>query len=109
MFAIENYTLISTPRKDRRSGGSALYIHDSVSFRVRDDLNLISNRGDMDGFDHSKSIFIEILNPTHKMLLLVIFIVLIVLILTCSPMTWKIALRKYPMKTSNVIFLVTSI
>jgi hypothetical protein len=38
LIDIENYTLVSVPRRDRRSGGSALYIHNSVSYHIRDDL-----------------------------------------------------------------------
>ena len=60
----ENYELVSTPRRNRRGGGSAIYVHDSVSYRKRDDLNLIANPSDDP--DHSESVFVEILNPTDK-------------------------------------------
>ena len=66
MLDIDNYTLINTPRQDRRSGGSALYVHNSVSFRFREDLNLISNPADTDELNHSESIFIEIVNTAKK-------------------------------------------
>ena len=54
---IENYVLISSPRVDRRSGGSALYVHNSVSYRIRNDLKLSNEI-----INHSESVFIEILN-----------------------------------------------
>ena len=61
---ISNYTLINTPRKNRRSGGAALYIHNSLSFKVRKDLELIqSNSSDI---DHSESVFVEIINADGK-------------------------------------------
>ena len=59
MCDIENYVLINAPRPDRRSGGSALYIHNSVSYRIREDLKLTDN-------NHSESVFIEILNSVNK-------------------------------------------
>ena len=61
---IENYDLVSAPRCDRRGGGSAIYVHNSVSYRLRDDLNLIDNT--TSNHDHSESVFIEILNPNSK-------------------------------------------
>lgn len=61
---IENYDLVSAPRCDRRGGGSAIYVHNSVSYRLRDDLNLIVKS--TSNHDHSESVFIEILNPTSK-------------------------------------------
>ena len=39
MFSTKVF-LISSPRIDRRSGGSALYVHNSVSYRIRNDLKL---------------------------------------------------------------------
>ena len=61
---IENYVLISAPRGSRRSGGSALYVHNSVSYRVRDDLKLTIN-SDLN-IDHSESVFIELFNSFKK-------------------------------------------
>ena len=63
VIEIENYELVSTPRIDRRSGGSAIYVHNSVSYCLRKDLNLIAQPSVN---DHSESIFIEILNPASK-------------------------------------------
>ena len=63
---IENYVLHHIPRRDRRSGGVAIYIHNSVSYRLRNDLNLISRTNDMDEMDHSESLFIEILSSDKK-------------------------------------------
>ncbi len=63
---IDNYILHHVPRRDRRSGGVAIYVHNSLSYRVRNDLNLISRTTDMDEFDHSESLFIEILSSDKK-------------------------------------------
>jgi hypothetical protein len=61
---IENYTLLSAPRHARRSGGSAIYVHNSVPYQIRDDLKLCSVTHD--NIDHSESIFIEIPFPNSK-------------------------------------------
>ena len=63
---IENYVLHQVPRRGRRSGGVAIYVHNSINVRVRNDLNLISRTTDMDELDHSESLFIEILSPDRK-------------------------------------------
>ncbi len=65
LFDIENYVLINSPRQGRRSGGSVLYVHNSVNYHVRDDLNLVAGISSENN-DHSESTFIEILNPDHK-------------------------------------------
>ncbi len=65
MCDIENYVLINAPRCSRRSGGAALYVHNSVSYRVRDDLKLIVN-SDGVNIDHSESVFVELLNSFKK-------------------------------------------
>ena len=61
LIHINNYTLYHTPRKSRKSGGVALYVHDSLSIKKRDDLILIQNQ--TNEIDHSESIFIELINP----------------------------------------------
>ncbi len=61
---ISNYSLVSAPRHNRRSGGSALYVHNSISFKVRNDLNLISHKTNT--VDHSEPVFIEIVNSNSK-------------------------------------------
>ena len=63
---IDNYVLLHMPRRGRRSGGVAIYVHNSISFRVRNDLNLISREVDMEETDHSESLFIEVLLPDRK-------------------------------------------
>ena len=55
---IDDDTLLSAPRRGRRSGGSAVYIHNCVSYLTRDDLKLILDPHC--NVDHSESIFIEI-------------------------------------------------
>ena len=61
---ISNYTLVSVPRHVRKSGGVALYVHSALSFKHREDLNLIQpcNQGN-DVIDHSESVFVEIISP----------------------------------------------
>ena len=49
-FNIENYVLINAPRHGRRSGGSAIYVHNSVVYREREDLKLITDS--TDDIDH---------------------------------------------------------
>ena len=61
---LENYNLHHTARQDRRSGGAAIYVHNSLSFRIRNDLNLIQNR--TNELDHCESVFIEIILPNKK-------------------------------------------
>ena len=61
---IDNYSLVNKPRHGRRSGGAVLYIHNSLTYKVRDDLILIDNHT-VDP-DHSESVFIEIINPSSK-------------------------------------------
>ena len=64
LLNIQNYNMVSIPRQGRRSGGTALYVHDSLSFKDRPDLNLIQAvRNDI---DHSESVFIEITRPQSK-------------------------------------------
>ena len=59
-----NYNLISIPRQGRKSSGAALYVHNSLSFKDRPDLNLIQSvRHDI---DHSESVFVEIVSPQSK-------------------------------------------
>ena len=64
LIDIPNYTLISVPRHNRRSGGVALYVHNTVSFKIRKDLNLIQSNPNV--IDHSESVFIEIVNCVSK-------------------------------------------
>ena len=61
---ISNYNPISVPRQNRRSGGTALYVHNSLSFKVRPDLNLIQT--DRNDIDHSESVFVEIICRQSK-------------------------------------------
>jgi len=63
-FNIENYVLINAPRHGRRCGGSAIYVHNSVVYREREDLKLITDS--TDDIDHSESVFIELLNSVNK-------------------------------------------
>ena len=98
MCDIENYVLINAPRLDQRSGGSALYVHNSVSYRIREDLKLTINS---DGNNnHSESVFIEILNSVNKNI-----IIGNVYRVHYFLLTWKIVSLKYLMKISSVIFL----
>ena len=65
LIDIENYTLLSAPRRHgRRSGGSAIYVHNSVSYRIRDDLKL--NTEHHENTDHSESIFVELIFSKSK-------------------------------------------
>ena len=61
---IDNYVLLHVPRHVRRSGGVAIYVHDSLSYKIRNDLKLIYEPSD--NLDHSESIFVEILVPGKK-------------------------------------------
>ena len=61
---VPNYSLVSVPRQNRRSGGSALCVHNSISFEVRNDLKLCSHTPNL--VDHSESVFIEIKNSNSK-------------------------------------------
>ena len=61
---IDNYSLVNKPRHGRRSGGAVLYIHNSLKYKVRDDLILI-DKHTVDP-DHSESVFIEIINHSSK-------------------------------------------
>ena len=63
LIDIDDYILLSAPRVGRRSGGVAIYVHNSLSYRIRDDLKLCPNVSDT---PHSESLFIEIINPTSK-------------------------------------------
>jgi len=65
---ISNYNLITVPRQGRRSGGVALYVLKSLSFKVRNDLKLIHNNQIADGanVDHSESVFVELISPHSK-------------------------------------------
>ena len=63
LIHFEDYILVNAPRMGRRSGGVAIYVHNSLSYRIRDDLKLCTT--DMD-LPHSESLFIEILSPTTK-------------------------------------------
>ena len=104
---IDDYTLLSAPRRGRRSGGSAVYIHNSVSYHTRDDLKLILDP--QDNVDHSESILLKSLFPMAKILLWVIFTELMVLIQTHLSLIYLIALQKLLPKISTVMFLVTLI
>ena len=42
MITIDNYVLLHVPRRDRRSGGVALYVHNLLSYRIRNYLKLIT-------------------------------------------------------------------
>ena len=64
LINFENYVLISNPRFGRKSGGSAIYIHNSVSYKDRSDLKLIAEPTSNN--DHSESTFIEITNAAEK-------------------------------------------
>ena len=55
---IPNYS-ISNPHANR-SGGSALYIHNFISYKLRPHFNLILHS--TNAFDHSESVFVEIVN-----------------------------------------------
>ena len=64
---ISNYTMVSVPRRGRKSGGVALYVYSSLSFKPRKDLSLIQpgNHGN-NVIDHSESVFIEIISPNSS-------------------------------------------
>ena len=64
LVEIPNYHVVSVPRRDRRSGGSAIYVHNSFQFKIRHDLNLIQVHGD--DIDHSESVFVEIISPNSR-------------------------------------------
>ena len=70
LIDIDDYVLLSAPRRGRRSGGSAIYVHNSVSYRVRDDLKLIVDPSV--NIDHFESVFIEIFssNSVNKNIIL---------------------------------------
>ena len=62
---IPNYSLINNvPRLNRKSGGSAIYIHNSISFKIRCDLNLTVHN--TNSVPHSESVFLEIINSDSK-------------------------------------------
>ena len=49
---------------NRKSGGSALYIHDSISFKIRNDLILTAQN--TNSVPHSESVFLEIVNSSNS-------------------------------------------
>ena len=53
LIDIPNYSLNNVPRLNRKSGGSALYIHDS--FKIRKDLILTAQN--TNSVPHSESVF----------------------------------------------------
>ena len=61
---IPNYSLISAPRHLRRSGDSAPYIHNSISYKIRCDLNLAITNTNL--IDHSELVFVEIVNSNSE-------------------------------------------
>jgi hypothetical protein len=64
---IKGYELVNAPRRDgRRGGGSAIYVHNSLTYRVREDLTLITDPPVGNDNDHSQSVFVEIVNDTSK-------------------------------------------
>ena len=65
LLDIHDYHLISVPRRNRRSGGSALYVHKSITFCLRSDLNLIQGNND-NVMDHSESVFVELTSQNGK-------------------------------------------
>ncbi len=62
LVEIDDYVLINAPRNNRRSGGSALYVHKSVDYCIREDLKLAANASDD---SHSESIFVEIYSSVN--------------------------------------------
>ena len=62
LIDIPNYSLINVPRLN--SGGSALYIHDSISFKIRNDLILTAQNTNF--VPHSQSVFLEIVNSSNS-------------------------------------------
>ena len=63
LIYIDNYNLVNASRHGR-SGGVAIYVHNTVSFRIRNDLILIKEPSEY--LDHSEFIFIEVLIPNKK-------------------------------------------
>ena len=62
-FNIPNYDMIRADRKAGRGGGVAYYIHDSITFKLRDDVHI---NGAEDLFieverEHSKNIIIGLI------------------------------------------------
>ena len=66
VLKIKGYELVNSPRHGRRGGGSAIYVHNTITYCTRDDLMLTSNPSAGNDNDHSESVFIEILNDTSK-------------------------------------------
>lgn len=64
LIDILNYSLISVPRQNRKSGGVALYIHNTISYKIRNDLNLTPHNSIP--INHSESVFLEIINSNSK-------------------------------------------
>ena len=61
---IPNYSLISAPRHLSRSGGSALYTHNFISYKIRCDLKLAITNTNL--IDHSETVFVETFNYNSK-------------------------------------------
>ena len=56
LFNIPNYRLIRADRTERRGGGVAFYVHEKLTFRIRDDIKL----------EQAEALFIEVENPEFK-------------------------------------------
>ena len=56
IFNIDNYELIRDDRKHGRGGGVALYVHESIKFKLRHDIKVVG----------VENIFIEIINEKTK-------------------------------------------
>ena len=64
LIDILNYSLINVPRLNRKSGGSAFYTHDSISFKIRNDLILTAQN--TYSVPHSESVFLTIVNSSNS-------------------------------------------
>ena len=87
LFNLENYTSINQVRKHGRGGGICVFIHNSLTFKLRSDLG--KNSSDIE------SLVIQIINKTAKMLSLMLSIDNQPVILNNIKHILKISLRQY--------------
>ena len=87
LFNLENYTSINQVRKHCRGGGICVFIHNSLTFKLRSDLG--KNSSDIE------SLVIQIINKTAKMLSLMLSIDNQPVILNNIKHILKISLRQY--------------
>ena len=87
LFNLENYTSINQVRKHGRGGGICVFIHNSLTFKLRSDLG--KNSSDIE------SLVIEIINKTAKMFSLMLSIDKQPVILNNIKHILKISLRQY--------------